>query len=81
MMTRDDARKLFVKAFEEVCPPTELDFGDDLTLKDLGISSQDLVEMEMVFGEFGYALPEDAFAEVQTVGDVLDVVASLEEGE
>ncbi|MGH9089934.1 MAG: acyl carrier protein [Acidimicrobiales bacterium] len=80
-LTRDAARELFAKAFAEVCPPTELDFADDLAFADLGVSSMDLVEIQMVLGEFGVAIPEDAFTGVETVGDVLDVVVSLGQGE
>ncbi len=81
-MTRDEATKLFDRAFSEVCPPTELDIVDELPLANLGVSSLDIVEMTMVMEEKGeLQFPEDAFAEVRTVGDVVDVVVSVSEGE
>ena len=81
-MQREAVRGLFVKAFSEVMPPTESDFGDEMTLAYLGMSSMDVMEVEMVMGELSeLQFPEDAMAGVVTVGDVLDVVESLGAGE
>jgi acyl carrier protein len=75
-VTREQVQEAIFKALATFGPDPE-DITLDATLGELDVDSLDLAELSQIMeDEFGVALKSSDAAQIKTVGDAVDIVAS-----
>jgi acyl carrier protein len=75
-VTRDQVRDSIFKALATFGPEPE-DIKEEATLGELDVDSLDLAELSQIMeDEYGVALKSSDAAQIKTVGDAVDLVAS-----